>query len=188
MKSSIPVLGVHRFAQQIEQAGERVDRDRAPRVERRFGDEHRQRGLARAHVALDPQPSAAVEVLHRSRVRSGEPTGSDRGRSWRCRSPGDDRRRRLSIGAGMRPARLLGSRPGDAPGPAAAVRGRVRRLVDDEARCRRTWPRRAGPSPPLGAAPASCRARQLAHRTERRGSATSTASGSLARTLSRRSS
>ena len=63
MQIELPAGGVHRLAQQVQQTRQRVDRDRATRVEGRFGDEHRERRLAGAHIALDPQAPAPVEVL-----------------------------------------------------------------------------------------------------------------------------
>ena len=58
----MPPLGVDRVADQVEQPRQRVDRHRAPGVERGLGDDHRERRLARADVAHQPQALAGVEV------------------------------------------------------------------------------------------------------------------------------
>ncbi len=79
---------------QVQQARERVDRDRAPGVERGFGDQHRQHRLAGADVAHDPQPPARVELLRDRRWRTAAPRGSARGTArGRCRRAARRRRR-----------------------------------------------------------------------------------------------
>ena len=62
----LALLGVHRLAQQVQQPRQRVDRDRAPRVERRFGDEHRQRRLAGARR----RPGSTARARRRGSPRS----------------------------------------------------------------------------------------------------------------------
>src|SRR5215218_3877502 len=59
------VLGVVlvRVAQQPEQPREGVDRDGAVGRHRRLGDQHRERRLAGADVAREPQPAALAELL-----------------------------------------------------------------------------------------------------------------------------
>jgi hypothetical protein len=49
-------------AQQAEEAGQRVDRDGVPLLQRLGRDEHRERGLPGPDVALEPDPLAVREV------------------------------------------------------------------------------------------------------------------------------
>ena len=108
------LLRVHRLAQQVQQPGQRVDRDRAPGVERRFGDEHRERRLARADVALDPQPASGVEVLLDRAARSGAPSWIWSGALRAMSLTGGRSKETPRYLRGMRPARLLRARAGDA--------------------------------------------------------------------------
>ena len=45
-----------------QEARHRVDRDRMTRAQRGVGDQHRQRGLAGADVAVEPEAAAVVEI------------------------------------------------------------------------------------------------------------------------------
>ncbi len=144
---------VHRLAQQVQQARQRVDRDRAPRVERRLGDEHRERRLAGAHVALDPQAPARLEVrldrahvaAHRAHLVGGGPRDVAHGRAVE----GDAR-----VAPRDAPGEAPGARPRDPRGPAARSRWPCWSPRRSRSRCRRrsrsghaSPPTRAGDAP-----------------------------------------
>ena len=59
----LPRLGVVGAADPCKEARQRVDRDRALRLHRRLRDQHRERRLAGADVAHQPQPIPLVEPL-----------------------------------------------------------------------------------------------------------------------------
>ena len=125
-------FGVHRFPQQVQQARERVDRDRASRLDGRFGDEHRERCLPGADVSLDPEPLAAVEVrVDRAHVAAD---GADliRGGS-RHVADGRALEGDSLVAAGDAAGKAAGVRRRDARRPAGAVPRRVRVRIDDEA-------------------------------------------------------
>ena len=124
-------VGLHRLAQQVQQPRQRVDRDRAPGVERRLGDEHRERRLAGADVALDPQAAPGVDVrldrLHvaahgANLIRSGPGHVADR------RSLEGDAA--VALRDPALEARACARRSRSARRRQRAVAGRVRRLVD----------------------------------------------------------
>src|SRR5207244_8095917 len=103
--------------------------DRPAGVQCRLAYEHRQRRLARADVAHEPQPSAGVEVgvevgdvaAHLARDR-GRDLGDGRAVERHASvAPRDDRRQ------------AAGPRPGHALRPAPARRSLARLFVDDEA-------------------------------------------------------
>src|SRR5439155_8297184 len=106
--------------------------DRAARLQRGFGDEHRQRRLAGAHVAQDPQSPAALEVLVDVRyiaAHRGDLVGRASGQVT-------DRRAiegHALVAARDAPGEAARTRAGDARAAAAAVAGRVGLLVDQKA-------------------------------------------------------
>src|SRR3954447_1806762 len=127
----VGVLGVvvERAAQLGEQPRQGVDRDRAPRLEGLARDDHRERRLAGAHAAEDPQPATGVEVLvdapgevaHDARRRAGHVRDGRRVEGREPVAPRDDAGQAARLGAG------------DPAGAAAAVTGGVGLLVDEEA-------------------------------------------------------
>ena len=100
-----------------QQLGQRVDRHRAPGLDRGLRDQHRQRRLAGADVAHQPQPPAFVEALvDRVDVLADGARRPARGPCrGPCPRPAGGRRRRPGSAAGIAEAT-----PRGAP---AAIRG-----------------------------------------------------------------
>ena len=131
-------------AQHGEQPRQRVDRHGATGLHRRLGDEHRQGGLARAHVAAEEQPPPAVEVLVDALAELLGGLDRDRRRAL----DGEDRlalEGDVAVARGDASGERLGLAPRDALGPARAGARGAHRLVEEEAGAV-TAPERARPA------------------------------------------
>ena len=94
---------VDRLADHAQQARAGVDRDRAPGVDRRLRDDHRERGLAGAAAAGEPEAAAGVEVRPDRARRSGGSRAPASGSGARCRSRRSARRRSRGSAWGSAP-------------------------------------------------------------------------------------
>ena len=138
-----------------EQARQRVDRDRAPGLDRRLGDEHRQRRLAGARrrpSSHRPRPSArrCSRSLARSQRTARGPRHGFVGRAP-CRRPAGGRRRRPGTWPGS-PRRTPRGRAGGRSARSRHSQGRATSSGVEDPAAAVADPERAGGLQPLARA------------------------------------